>query len=72
MAKILLSNSTIAKTIDEFAKDMKCQVFKKLQASLCSIQCGETTNIVQILQLLVYVSFNRRGYAVLQTPREYM
>ena len=33
MAKISLSDFTIRTTIDELAKDMECQVLKKLQAS---------------------------------------
>ena len=33
MAKISLSDFTIKTTIDELAKDMECQVLKKLQAS---------------------------------------
>ena len=59
MAKISLSDSTIKTSIDEFAKDMECQVLEKLQASLFySIQCGDHTNIDGMSQLLVYVCFN--------------
>ena len=59
MAKILLSDSMIKTPNDELAKKMECQVFQKLQVlPFYSIQCIETTDIAQLLQLLVYVRFN--------------
>ena len=59
--KISLSDSMIKTPNDELAKDMENQVPQKLLVSLfCSIQCNKTTNIVQMLQLLVNVCFNWR------------
>ena len=55
MAKISLSDSSIKSSIDELAKDIECQVLKKLQASNFVNLSDETTDIFHLLQLLVYV-----------------
>ena len=58
MAKTSLSESMIKTPIDELAKDMECQVFKKLQSISCSIQCDETVDNDQMWRLLACVRFN--------------
>ena len=74
MTKILLLDSTITAPIDELAKDMDCQSSQKNYKLhfFYTISCDEITNTVQILQLSVYVSFNRRVYAVLQIRRDHV
>ena len=58
--------------MDELAKGIEFQILNKLQAPLFSIYSYKTTHIAQLSCLLVYVCFNRRRYAVLQTPREHL
>ena len=58
LAKISLSDSTIKTRIDELANDIECQVLQKIHASpYFAIQCDETTDVVQLSQLMVYVRF---------------
>ena len=51
MAKISLLDSMIKSAIDELAKDIECQILKKLQATLFF----QSTDIPQLLHLLGYV-----------------
>ena len=55
--KMALSDFTIKTPIDKLAKEVECQVSKKLPAFF-SIPCDETSDISQLLQLLAYVRFN--------------
>ena len=58
LGKISLSDSSIKARINELAKDIECQVLKKVHASpFFAIQCDETTDVAQLSQLLVYVRF---------------
>jgi len=56
--KISHSDSSIKTQINELAKDIECQVLKKVHASpIFVIQCDETTDVAQLSQLLFYVCF---------------
>lgn len=56
--KIALSNNTVKRRIDEMAHDLKYQIIKKLNNSpFFSLQCDETTDILQNSQLLFYCRF---------------
>jgi len=58
LGKISLSDSSIKIRINELAKDIECQVLKKVHVSpFFAIQCDETTDVAQLSQLLVYVRF---------------
>ena len=58
LGKISLSDSSIKTRINELAKDIECEVLKKVHASpFFAIQCDETTDVAQLSQLLVYVRF---------------
>ena len=57
-AKISLSNSTVKTRFDEIAENIKLQVLEKTNKScVFAIQCNETTDVVQMSQLLVHIRF---------------
>ena len=71
IAKISLPNSTITTPTDKLAKNIECQVFKKLTAFF-SNQCDETTDISPIVAVVSALSFQLRRICCLQTPREHV
>ena len=57
-AKISLSDSTVKRRFDEIAENIELQVLEKTNKScVFAIQCDETTDVVQMFQLLVHIRF---------------
>ena len=56
--KISLSDSTEKTGFDEIAEDIELQVLEKTNKScVFAIQCDETTDVVQMSQLLAHIRF---------------
>ena len=69
-SRILLVQSK-HQNIDELAKDIECQVFKKLQPHLFLMQFLKQL-ILSIVAVVSLRLFQLKRYAVLQTPRDRM